>query len=1527
MKKIILLLHIVAFQFVFSQNTTQKLTQFYNQNKSEKVYLHLNNVLYLPEEVAHYKIYVTNPDNSVTDSSEYVYVDVMDASNKKIETQTYLVENGSAIGSFTIKKELPSGIYKLKAYTQWQNVLQDVAFETSFFVQKVVSPRILMALEFKKKGYGKSETCEADFELKSIENQPLKNYRFSYEVFLEGKKAQTLTGQTNQEGKAIVTFKLPENLTSTDGIVNVLVDYDNYQESITRSIPINLNFVDVQFLPESGHYVQNQECTLYFITKNQFGLPLDISGDIVDQDGKIITNFSSLHDGMGKFALNAKENTSYFAKITSPFVSEKPIALPEAKPNAFVINALGNSKFKLYAPQDISGEVLARNGDKIHKTIKVDLKTGWNEISIDPTAFPVGIQTLSLVVNDNIVAEKVLFLNYQNGLQIEIKTDKKSYLPREKVKVAITTKDFEGKHIPSNISVTVVDNKLLTYVNDKQHNILSWLLLGYELKGKIYEPSYYFDEKNEIEKRLQGIDLLLNTQGWRKFNQETIVNLKYPSIEFKPEKSNNVEGFLSDDKNKPLVAKIMLFTDTEKVYETKSDRNGFFKFSKTHFESLSYLVIENKSNKKIKITNSVTDYKKFALKIDSLTKTGYKNKDIAIKGKNQLASNTSEQGEAISLDGNKKERKAAGQNRNVSLDEESSKLSEIVVVAYGSQKKSDITSSISIVRSVDILNASLAGKVAGIEIQSNSGQTDLAKVVIRGSGSLYGSRSGSQPLIVVDGIPIANNENSNVLGSISENNIQFITILKDASASALYGIQGVNGVIVVTTKNGNTYNQQGTIVGKQSNYTIEPINKFTSKKLTVPEQFYTPFYATTVTEEKNDFRNCLYWNGIIHTNKDGNANFEYYNSDDTTSFKILAEGISYKGDVGKNSLVYSVSEAFETDVKIPVFATVGDKIRLPLRMKNNSDTAMNLVATLILPNSIQSSKMEYDFSLLPNESKVVYLPIEVIKAGEKLPVSIILKGESYKNTISHEIDIYCNGFPVNIDISGTKTKNETFAINNMIPNSLQSGFKMFFNPFTAITDGLQSMLHEPHGCFEQVSSTNYPNIMALQLLNQNKMDETFKTTALGFLKNGYQKLKNYESKDGGFEWYGGNPGHEALTAYGLLQFHEMKEFIEIDQKLVDRSIKWLYSRKDNKGGFELNQGRYGFSSIKKEVNNAYLVYVLSEIGEKSFQKEYEVAYKEAIRSNDLYRVALLALASYNLGNKSQYYELNIIFRAKIKEEGLKNCTAEQTIVRSYGQSLNIELVSLYALSLLKEKRVTKEITEVLDFIQASKTSYGFGSTQATALALKAITQFSMLVKSAKIDNTVALKINETAVDTNTKDKNGNLFLNELKSLKEGVNSFSVNIANDESIPYLFYTQYQTYLPTNSTASRVELTTNLLQSKIKISQTSRLEITIKNKENEVVFNPIARIGIPGGTVIEPWQLKELVEKEVVDYYEIFGNELVLYFRAIGALETKKINIDFKAILSGSYTGVASSTYLYYNNQHKNWNKGLEVEIEE
>ncbi|GMQ27848.1 TonB-dependent receptor [Algoriphagus confluentis] len=152
----------------------------------------------------------------------------------------------------------------------------------------------------------------------------------------------------------------------------------------------------------------------------------------------------------------------------------------------------------------------------------------------------------------------------------------------------------------------------------------------------------------------------------------------------------------------------------------------------------------------------------------------------------------------------------------IRLEPESSQLNEIVVVGYGTQKRSDVTGAIGSLKNEDfnrgvITNPVdlLQGKVAGVNITSVSGEPGANQnVIIRGIGSL---RSGTQPLYVLDGFLLDNSDTgiaSNPLNFLNPNDIESIDVLKDASATALYGSRASNGVIVITTKKGKSGTSQ-----------------------------------------------------------------------------------------------------------------------------------------------------------------------------------------------------------------------------------------------------------------------------------------------------------------------------------------------------------------------------------------------------------------------------------------------------------------------------------------------------------------------------------------------------------------------------------------------------------------------------------------------------------------------------------------------------------------------------------------------
>lgn len=159
----------------------------------------------------------------------------------------------------------------------------------------------------------------------------------------------------------------------------------------------------------------------------------------------------------------------------------------------------------------------------------------------------------------------------------------------------------------------------------------------------------------------------------------------------------------------------------------------------------------------------------------------------------------------------------------IRLSEDAQKLDEVVVVGYGTMKKSDVTGSISVAKAGDMLKTQsfsgvegLKGKVSGVNVFSNSGQPGGGmRVMIRGVGTI---NSSSDPLYVVDGVVMED------FKYLNPNDIERIEVLKDASSSAIYGARGANGVILVTTKRGRS--DQGVTVSYSGSLNVGTMARY-----------------------------------------------------------------------------------------------------------------------------------------------------------------------------------------------------------------------------------------------------------------------------------------------------------------------------------------------------------------------------------------------------------------------------------------------------------------------------------------------------------------------------------------------------------------------------------------------------------------------------------------------------------------------------------------------------------------------------
>ena len=138
-----------------------------------------------------------------------------------------------------------------------------------------------------------------------------------------------------------------------------------------------------------------------------------------------------------------------------------------------------------------------------------------------------------------------------------------------------------------------------------------------------------------------------------------------------------------------------------------------------------------------------------------------------------------------------------------------------------------------------------------------------------------------------------------------------------------------------------------------------------------------------------------------------------------------------------------------------------------------------------------------------------------------------------------------------------------------IPGSVQAIVKIYPSSFSQVVEGLDGIFQRPYGCFEQTSSTTYPNVLALDYLRRtNKSVPAVEAKARQYIHLGYQRLLSFEIAGGGFDWFGHPPANRTLTAYGLMEFQDMARVHDVDPSLIERTRRWLLDQQRSDGSWE-----------------------------------------------------------------------------------------------------------------------------------------------------------------------------------------------------------------------------------------------------------------------------------------------------------------------------------------------------------------------
>ncbi|MFI5380507.1 MAG: MG2 domain-containing protein, partial [Tepidisphaerales bacterium] len=686
-----------------------------------------------------------------------------------------------------------------------------------------------------------------------------------------------------------------------------------------------------------------------------------------------------------------------------------------------------------------------------------------------------------------------------------------------------------------------------------------------------------------------------------------------------------------------------------------------------------------------------------------------------------------------------------------------------------------------------------------------------------------------------------------------------------------------------------------------------------------------------------DFAETLYWNAGVKTDAaTGEASVSFHLSDSVTTFRAFADAFDRNGALGSATAAVESVEPFYVEPKLPLEVTTGDTVELPIGIVNGMTRELQRVKiTANAGSGVTIGDVNDWFTLKGRERVRRVLPMQIVSGNGKANFVLNASAGPFSDRVTRSLGVRPLGFPME-DAHGGLLEASSAASNaftipqSIVKDSVTAGVTIFPTPLANLTEALERLIQEPNGCFEQTSSTSYPLVMAQQyFLTHQGVDPKLVERARTNLDNAYQKLSGFECKQRGYEWFGGDPGHEALTAYGLMQFVDMTQVRQVDQPMIERTRKWLLDRRDGKGGFKRNERALdSFGGAPQATTDAYVVWALLEAGEKGLEPEIAAVRSTAMETKDSYVMALganiLMLASDPAGAK------------RLMDKLVKNQTtsgsvegAVTSITRSGGEALTIETTALALLAWMRDPAYTPQVENSLKWLAESCKGGRFGSTQSTILALRAIINYDKSRARPKAPGAITLLVDGKPVGAPQEfgvDTKGAIAMPDISDLlTPGKHTIALRMDKGSAMPFAMTVKYYDVQPDTSEKCPLSIAVALRNTTVQEGNVTEAAVTVTNRTGQVLPTPIAIVGIPGGLEVRHDQLKELVKSGTIDAYEVRGREVVVYWRALKANQKVELPLSLIAAIPGTYTGPASRTYLYYTDEYKQWAPGVKVKI--
>jgi len=824
----------------------------------EKIYFHTDKPYYITGERIWFRAHLADAMTHIPSPvSRYVYVELINPLDSIVTRVKIRSVEDAYYGYLLIPDDIPEGDYTMRAYTTFMRSQDENYFCTKTI--RIGDPQARAISVNTKFTFESDKKVNVQFRFSHI-NLSSTLVPKSVKISVNGEKPMNV--RIDDEGAASISFNLPAVSRKRTMLLELVAFEYPYRQFI--NIPVPDDDFDVSFYPEGGSLIQGTRGKIAFKAMKSNGQSTNITGVVYDRTGNEITHFNSAHTGMGIFFLYSENGNAYYAICTNDQGQSKRFELPAAVDHGYSLSVSQyNDRFFVSVPQPAGTVQREELYLLAHTRGEVLFVTPWEHtndyVDFSKSQFPSGVLHLILFnSNMNPVSERLVFNHNNDQAQVSYQHDRDLYTARLLVKNKIVVTDEEGEPLTGSFSIAVTSDREVT--PDSTSNILTHFLLTSDLRGHIENPAYYF--QNNVAS-VWALDLLMLTQGWRRYNISELsqgsFSLPTCPVEIGAEISGIVKGVLT---GKPVADVEVTVMSLQGDYfdNTVTDQEGRFYFRGGELPDSVLFVASAVPRRGMTRMDLILDRETFPER--SLTAAPPVEVD-----KNQFARYAHK----------------ADQKYTYEHGERMLHLSEVTIVAerktprkshyYGLADHSITEEELEKIYTTDIKQ--LLMRFPGVYVASDG------SINIRGVHSILGS---SAPLIIIDGVPGS-------LDMLSIHDIAQIDVLKNASNTAIYGLRGTNGVIVIYTKKGSYFRKD--VSTPFHIKTILPLGY----QNTV--EFYAPKYDTPQKRDAPtpDLRTTIHWQPDVRTDSAGVASFDFYTADDPVSYTVIIEGLTNDGKI------------------------------------------------------------------------------------------------------------------------------------------------------------------------------------------------------------------------------------------------------------------------------------------------------------------------------------------------------------------------------------------------------------------------------------------------------------------------------------------------------------------------------------------------------------------------------------------------------------------------------------------------------